>query len=223
MPEVTHVLLDVNETLFPIDPFVRQHFEDVGLYPQQVPRWFAMVLRDGFAAATTGGFAAFHDIAAHHAAALARTVGLDDPDAVAEDVLSGFDEVAPHPDVAEALDLLVDAGVTVATFTNGTAETTRDFLDRAGLSDRVTATLDVGGAGVWKPHGDAYRYALGVLDATAETTAMIAVHPWDVQGAIAAGMVGAWVNRDDEVYPGYFAPPTVEGHDLVEVAKALTG
>ncbi len=222
VPEVTHVLLDVNETLFALGS-VRRHFEDAGLYAQQVPRWFATVLRDGFAAASAGRFAAFPDIAAHHARELARAADLDDPDAVAEEVIAAFEEVTPHPDVAEALTSLASDGVTVATFTNGTTAVTEQFLERAGLSDQVAATLDVSGAGVWKPHPDAYRYALAELGADAETTAMVAVHPWDVQGGVEAGLVGAWVNREGTTYPGYFAEPTVEGPDLVAVASRLVG
>jgi hypothetical protein len=106
---------------------------------------FARVLRDGFALAATGTAEAFPAIAAHHLTLLLDAADRRSDDATVEHVLGGFDEVEPHSDVTEGLSLAGEAGLTVATLTNGTAEITRRFLSRSGLDERVECE---GGGGV---------------------------------------------------------------------------
>jgi hypothetical protein len=50
---------------------------------------------------------------------------------------------------------------------------------------------------------------------------LVAVHPWDVDGACRAGLVGAWVDRGGRPYPAVMAPPVVTGSSLVEVVAGL--
>lgn len=216
------VLFDVNETLFGLDP-VRHRFDRSGLGSDLVDAWFASVLRDGFAVALTDGFAPFPDIAAHHLRRLAVGRGLDDPVDVAEHVIAGFDEVRLHDDVVPALRRLRDAGVRAATLTNGSVAITRGALERGGALDLVDTTLEVGDAGVWKPAAGAYRWAAARLGVAVDEVTLVAVHPWDVHGAVHAGAGGAWCNRDGERWPDFLTPPPVEGPDLAAVVTTLIG
>src|SRR5680860_439644 len=110
------VILDVNGTLFSLDA-VADRFAEVGLHGE-LDVWFARILRDGFAAAAAGGFAAFPALARHHLSVL-----LDAHDeaveAVTEErldrVIDGFTQVTAHADVGPGLRRLADAGVTVTT------------------------------------------------------------------------------------------------------------
>ncbi len=213
------VVLDVNGTLFSMDPIARR-LSDVGL-DGQLDVWFARILRDGFAAAAAGGFAAFADLARHHLHVLLEAQGAEAPDETFEHVLGGFEQVVAHPDVEPGLQRLADAGVAVATMTNGTVDITRRFLDRAGLAPLVAATHDVAMAGQWKPAPRAYRFVLDHHDVEPQHAVMIAVHPWDIQGASAAGMTPAWINRDSALYPDPFTTPDVLGRSLVEVVDSL--
>lgn len=51
--------------------------------------------------------------------------------------------------------------------------------------------------------------------------ALVAVHPWDVQGAQAAGLLGTWVNRQGARYPTFIPAPDVTGRDLVHAVDNL--
>lgn len=215
---VRAVVLDVNETLFSLDA-VRDRFADVGLDPDDLPLWFAQVLRDGFAATAAGGFVAFPDLARHHLGALLPDEV--DADAAADHVIGGFELVTAHPDVRPALESLRASDVTVATLTNGTASITRDFLDREGLSDLVATVMEVGEVGTWKPGRAAYDHALERLGTTAEETALVAVHPWDVHGAMQAGLVGTWVDRGERTWPSYWDHPDHEVDSLTAAVAAL--
>ncbi|MBW3562587.1 MAG: haloacid dehalogenase type II [Actinobacteria bacterium] len=201
------VLLDVNGTLFSLDA-VADRLTEVGL-DGALDGWFARILRDGFAAAAAGTFAAFPDLA-RHLRVLFDDDGQQDTDGKADRVIDGFTQVTAHEDVEPGLRRLRDAGVTVATMTNGTVEITRDFLHREGLDGLVDVTYDAEMAGRWKPAADAYQHVLNAHDVQAGDAALVAVHPWDVHGAIQTGLVGAWVDRAGEPYPHPLAQPDVE-------------
>lgn len=213
------VVLDVNGTLFPLDP-VADRLAEIGL-GGQLEVWFARVLRDGFAASAAGTFAAFPHLARHHLKALLEEhVGAASDDGP-DHVIEGFTRVTAHPDVEPALRRLREAGVTVTTMTNGTVAITRDFLHREGLDGLVDATYDVEMVQRWKPAPEPYRHVLAQHDVGPQQAALVAAHPWDVQGAIHAGLAGAWVNRSGARYPDALAGPTVEGGSLTETVEKL--
>ncbi len=138
------VVFDVNETLFPLTP-LRDRFDRTGLGSESVERWFAEILRDGFAVAAADGFVPFPAVARHHLLHLARQRGFTDAERVADEVLGGFEEVGAHHDVIDGMRSLREAGYRLATFTNGTVEVTRGFLERTGIEDLVDEVLDVSG------------------------------------------------------------------------------
>lgn len=215
------VIFDVNETLFSLEP-VRVRFDRTGIGAEAVPEWFASVLRDGFAVAASGGFAAFPEVAHYHARLEARHHGFLDEEAIADEILDGFQEVGAHLDVPGALAAVKEAGLSIATFTNGTAAITHTFLEHAGLEDLVDHVLDVSGPGIWKPAPAAYRWACEQVGVEPAETAMVAVHPWDVHGAKQVGMTGVYVDRDGDDYPAFFDGPDVRVTDLGDLASALT-
>jgi 2-haloacid dehalogenase len=50
---------------------------------------------------------------------------------------------------------------------------------------------------------------------------MVAVHPWDVDGAKRAGLLGAWVDRRRAPYPRLMRTPDLSAPDLTALARAL--
>jgi 2-haloacid dehalogenase len=215
-------VFDVNETLFPLDP-VRSRMVDAGLEAHRLEPWFRAVLVDGIAAAATGTLVTFADLARHHLDIEFDRAGLRVPADAGDGVLEGFNHTVAHPDVRPALEHLRAAGVRAVTFTNGSATITRSFLQRAGLDDLVDDVWDVQAAGRWKPATAAYRWAVDRLDVPADRVAMIAVHPWDIHGAMVAGLIGGFVDREHSGrYPPGFRAPDHRARTLTEVAAQLT-
>ncbi|MGI5286772.1 haloacid dehalogenase type II [Nonomuraea polychroma] len=205
------VIFDVNETLTDMEP-LRARFEDVGLPGHLMDTWFASVLRDGFALAAAGGYAEFARIA-HD---VLRGMSLEDK-AIGH-VLSGFAELRVHPDVPEGMRKLRESGIRLFTMTNGAAAMTEGILRREGLLDLVEARLDVSGPGVWKPARAAYEYAVGQAGVRPEQAALVAVHPWDIDGAQRAGLAGAYLDRRGTPYPSVLSVPNVSAPDLRALA-----
>ncbi|WP_446033989.1 haloacid dehalogenase type II [Streptomyces olivaceus] len=217
------LVFDVNETLSDMEPLERR-FEEVGAPGGLARLWFAGVLRDGFALTAAGGFGEFSAVAFEGAKGLLGDVPGwgGDVEAAASHVLGGLQQLRVHADVPDGVRALRRSGFRLVTMTNGAAESSEGLLGRAGISELFEAHLDVRGPRVWKPAPGAYRYAVEQVGVRAEEAVLVAVHPWDVDGARRAGLGGAWVRREKGSYPGVMLPPTYSVGDLVELAGVLT-
>lgn len=216
------VVFDVNETLSDMRPLAAA-FEVVGLGGGEVEAWFAGVLRDGFALTAVGDNPAFADVAAEALRARLAAGGLSgaDADAAASEVMAAFTSLDVHPDVADGVHALAALGTRLVTLSNGSTGVAEALLGRAGLRGEFERLLSVEHATAWKPHPTAYAYALATCEVAADEAMLVAVHPWDVDGAARAGLRSAWLNRTRARYPAYFTAPDVEAVDLVELARAM--
>ncbi|CAA9347394.1 MAG: Putative FMN hydrolase; 5-Amino-6-(5'-phosphoribitylamino)uracil phosphatase [uncultured Nocardioidaceae bacterium] len=215
------VFFDVNETLSDLSS-MGTYFERVGAPSHLAGMWFAALLRDGFALAATGRMVAFADIAAAGLRTLFAGVALDRSveDAVSE-VMSGFHELDVHADVPAGIPLLAELELRLVTLSNGSASVAEALLGRAGVRQHFDRLLSVEAAGVWKPSAQAYSYGLVSCAVDPAEALLVAVHPWDIDGAARAGLSTAWLNRAGLPYPGYFTSPTMELGSLPELAVQL--
>lgn len=224
MPADQHQVLvfDVNETLSDLTS-LRSRFEDIGVPEQLLPPWFAGVLRDGFALTAAGAYADFASVA--HDAVRTLVSSLEgwtgDGEDAARHVLDGFAHLDVHPDVPYGIRKLSDAGYRLTAMTNGSAALTEQLLDNAGVLDCFEALSDVSGPRRWKPAPAAYRYAVERAGVRPDQALLVAVHPWDIDGARRAGLAGAWLRRGASVYPQTMTPPTLSAQDLRELASVL--
>ena len=217
------VVFDVNETVSDMTP-LRDRFEEVGAPADLMPTWFAGVLRDGFALAAAGAYADFADIARDGIRTLLASFdgrGGDEADEAARHILEGMAELPVHPDVPGGVHALRRAGFRLVTMTNGSSELTDGLLKRAGVRDQFDALLAVNGPRCWKPAPDAYRYAVRRAGVRPGEALLVAVHPWDVDGAQRAGLAGAWLRRGTVHYPETMSRPKWIAEDLEELAEAL--
>ncbi|MFC9284487.1 haloacid dehalogenase type II [Streptomyces collinus] len=221
-PRPRLLVFDVNETLtdlFALAP----RLTHAGLPGHLLPVWFAGVLRDGVALTLAGGDASFADVAADGLRTLAaRTRLTGDTEEAVRHVLAGLPELPVHPDVPDGVRALRAAGYRLLTLTNGSAATTRAVLDRAGLTDRFEAHLDVAAAGRWKPAREAYAHALDTAGVSPEQALLVSVHPWDTDGAARAGLTTAWLRRTPEPYPRTAHPPDWSATGMTDLAARLT-
>ena len=215
------VAFDINETLFELSG-LRLHFETLGLPPYALEWWFAVLLRDGMALAAAGDTAPFSTLAVVALDEVSARADRQLPRGAASELLAAFAELPAHPDVAPALELLVEAGIPAIGLTNGSAATTDTLIERAGLSALVSRVLSVEDVGHWKPRPEPYRFAARQAGVQPERLAMVAVHPWDLHGAAVSGLVTGWVNRTGRSFPAVFNHPHLQAPSLdVVVTKLL--
>lgn len=220
-PEV--VVFDVNETLTDMTPLTTR-LVDIGLPGRLLPEWFAGVLRDGIALTLAGGRADFATVARDGLLTHLGQAGSDtaDPEVAAAHVLDALPELPVHPDVPDGVRALHAAGHRLVTMTNGSAVTSRAVLRRAGLEQYFETHLDIEGAdGHWKPSPAAYAYALGAVGVPAGAAVLVAVHPWDIDGAARAGLGTAWLRRTPVPYPSARRPADHCADGLGDLARQL--
>jgi 2-haloacid dehalogenase len=218
------VAFDVNETLSNMEP-LRERFVEVGAPGHLLETWFAGVLRDGFGLTAAGGYVDFAAVAKELLRfTLTKNEGLNrEVDEAVDHVLSGLPDLEVHPDVPEGMRILQEAGIRMVTLTNGSAELSEGMLERAGLLDLLEHRISVSEAGAWKPAARPYLYAAEHCGVKPHEMVLIAVHPWDTDGAKRAGLSAGWINRRGVTYPNYYLMPDATGADLVAVATGLLG
>jgi 2-haloacid dehalogenase len=214
------VVLDVNETLSDLSP-LDEAFTEVGLAAHERQAWFAGVLRDGFGLGLAGASAPFAEVAAGllRARLLEQGVGADDAEGAVEHVMGRFGTLTVHRDVGPGIRALRAAGLRVVTLSNGSAGVAEGLLDRAGLRDHVDLVLSVEDAPAWKPAAAAYAHALEECGVEAHEAMLVAVHPWDIDGAARAGLRTGWIDRSGhDAYPAHMRAPDLRAPSLAELA-----
>jgi 2-haloacid dehalogenase len=215
------IVFDVNETLSDMSPMAGR-FADVGAPPHLASLWFAALLRDAFALTAAGSTDQFATFAADAARFVLHGVELNrDLDGAVEHVLDGFRGLPVHPDVPDGVRALRSTGRRLVTLSNGATSVAEGLLDRAGLRDQFERVLSVEQAGVWKPAPGSYAYAARECGVEPAQMMLVAVHPWDVDGALRAGLAGCWLNRNGGPYPSHCREPTHTVSALPELADRL--
>lgn len=215
------VVFDVNETLSDMAPMARR-FAEIGAPELTAKVWFASLLRDGFALAAAGASERFSVIGAGALRSVLLGAALRmDMDAAVQHVMDGFSCLEVHPDVPDGIRALAAAGARLVTLTNGSIQVAERLFSAAGISQHFERLLSVDDAGVWKPAPGAYAYAARTCATEPADMILVAVHPWDIDGAARAGLRTCWVNRSDGPYPEYFRPPEIIVTALTDLADRL--
>ena len=224
MAAIKLIVFDVNETLSDLEPLA-QRFADIGLPAQLSTTWFAQVLRDGFALAAAGSSAKFaaigegvlHSMFAKHAPDR-------NADAAVQHVLAGFSSLGVHPDVPTGVHALAAGGLRLVTLSNGSRSVAEALLTNAGLREQFERLLSVEDAGRWKPAPESYAYAARECGVAPAEMLLVAVHPWDIDGAARAGLQTAWIDRSGTApYPPYLTTPDITALGVDDLAHELAG
>jgi 2-haloacid dehalogenase len=136
-------------------------------------------------------------------------------------ILGGMRGLPPHPEVAESLSRLRDAGLRLATLTNSTQQVAVAQMDNSGLRDYFEQLLSADTVRRLKPAPEPYRMAAQTLGVDVGEIRLVAAHAWDVAGALRAGCAAAFVARPGMVLDPLVERPDVVGADLREVADRI--
>ncbi len=211
-------VFDVNETLLDLaalDPHFERAFGDASVRKL----WFSQMLQSAFVATITDAYIPFGEAAAAALRMTEERQGVEVSDEDRQSIVGGLRELPPHPEVAESLDRLRDAGFRLATLTNSTQEVAEAQIYNAGLADRFEEILSADTARRLKPAPAPYRMAARTLGIPERGLRLVAAHAWDVAGALRAGCAAAFVAR--QPFDPLVERPDVVGRDLGEVADGI--
>jgi len=221
-PTLHTVVFDVNETMLDLaalDPHFARVFGDSGLRRE----WFALVLRNALTLTVIEDYSDFGTVAKTSLSmvAAARGTTISDEDNAA--ILLQMRNLPPHPDVIESLAMLQRSGLRLVALTNSPPDIATQQLANAGLAGYFDNTLSVHSSRRFKPHPTVYRDAATTLGVPLREMMMVAAHDWDIAGAMAVGMSGAYVVRTGMAINPLFEQPTIVANTMNEVATEIIG
>ena len=127
-------------------------------------------------------------------------------------VLPAFD------DVEEGLEQLRNSGFRLYAFSNGAADALEVLLNNAGVRKLFLGVVSVDDIRSFKPNPAVYSHFLRQSQATGGSAWLISSNPFDVIGAISAGMKSAWVRRSpDAIFDPWGIEPTLTVKSLLEL------
>ncbi|MBD0353720.1 MAG: haloacid dehalogenase type II [Rubrobacteraceae bacterium] len=213
-------VFDVNETLLDLgalDPHFERIFGDAGVRRA----WFGQLLQSALVATVTDAYSDFGKIGGAALEMTAERQGVILSDEDKRQILGGMRRLPPHPEVAESLSRLRDAGLRLATLTNSTQQVAEAQMDNSGLRGYFEQLLSADTVRRLKPAPEPYRMAAEALGVDVDQIRLVAAHAWDVAGALRAGCAAAFVARPGMVLDPLVERPDVVGADLREVADRI--
>ena len=137
-------------------------------------------------------------------------------------LLDIYRELPAFDDVRDALADLSARDCRPFAFSNGSEEAVETLLSAAGIRELFLGVVSCDDLRSFKPNPAVYAHFLRKAEATASEAWLVSGNPFDVIGAISAGMRGAWVRRsEDAIFDPWGIEPTVTVTSLGELADSI--
>ena len=138
-------------------------------------------------------------------------------------LLDGYRVLPAFADVPDSLARLQAEGHRLFAFSNGNAEAVEKLLTTAGIRDFFAGVVSVDDLKSFKPNPGVYSHFLRKAGACGSNAWLISGNPFDVIGAISAGMKAAWVKRNPAaIFDPWGIEPTITVSSLVDLAGQLS-
>lgn len=138
-------------------------------------------------------------------------------------LLAHYQRLEPFADVKPGLERLQAASYTMVIFSNGALSMLNPLLDATGLRPYFQDIISAEEVRIYKPTPTIYQHAAKRLGRAPAETRLISANPFDVTGALNAGLKAAWINRSGGPADPLGQPPDVIVHTIAELAEVLEG
>lgn len=138
------------------------------------------------------------------------------------ELLDLYKTLPAFEDAARGLSELSALGCRLFAFSNGTSKAIETLLSSANLRDSFEAVVSVDPLKSFKPNPAVYAHFLRQSEINAGSAWLVSSNPFDVIGAISAGMRAAWVRRSaDAIFDPWGIEPTITVSSLAELASEI--
>ena len=149
--------------------------------------------------------------------------GLALSDGQKDRLLATYKELPPFDDATSGLEKAQKAGFALYAFSNGSAEAVTNLLRNAGLLGFFVDVISVEDLRTFKPSPAVYCHFLRRTGAFGSRAWLISSNPFDVIGAVSAGMRAAWVRRSESaIFDPWEIEPTLTVSGLDELADRVS-
>jgi 2-haloacid dehalogenase len=139
-----------------------------------------------------------------------------------EKLLGAYRTLPAFEDARAGLARVREAGFRLFAFSNGPAEAVEPLLAQAGLRDFFLDVVSVDEVKSFKPDPGVYAHFLKRAGAKGRDAWLISSNPFDVIGALSAGIRAAWVKRSPEAsFDPWGLEPTLTVNSLSDLAARI--
>lgn len=132
--------------------------------------------------------------------------------------LEAWRDLEPYPDVEPALSRLGEEYALIG-LSNGDPDMLAAV--ESSFETELDGVISVAEAGAYKPHAAPYRLLCERFDVAPHEVGFVSAHTFDIVGAKAVGMRGAFVNRHNNPYGDWPHRPDLRVSDPEGLADAL--
>ena len=137
-----------------------------------------------------------------------------------EALMARYKTLPAFADASAALEQLQGAGHRLFAFSNGLADDVAGLLRHAGIEKYFIDVVSTDEIRSFKPNPGVYAHFLRRSNAAVHQAWLISGNPFDVVGAISAGLRGAWVQRSPKaVFDPWELQPTLTVRNLGELRQ----
>ncbi|HZS76099.1 MAG TPA: haloacid dehalogenase type II [Ktedonobacteraceae bacterium] len=136
-------------------------------------------------------------------------------------LMQQYNDLERFPDVEPGLQRLKDARFLMVVFSNGSPAMLKAIMQTANLYAYVSGFVSVDEVKTYKPAPKVYLHLAERLGRKPEEVRLISSNPFDVIGAMSAGMQATWVNRSGGLFDTLGEMPEMVVGNLVELVERL--
>ncbi|HEY9793856.1 MAG TPA: haloacid dehalogenase type II [Candidatus Obscuribacterales bacterium] len=151
----------------------------------------------------------------------AHKLKLDLDSAKRAELMNGYLQLKPWPDVQQALNTIKSSGIRLAFLSNFTEDMLRSNIKSSSLDGIFDHILSTDGAKTYKPDPKAYQLGVDALHADRDQIVFVAFAGWDAAGAAAFGYPTFWVNRLNSPLEELPSKPDGMGKDLNDLLSFI--
>ncbi len=140
------------------------------------------------------------------------------------ELLDSYRTLPAFKDVEDGLTRLKAANFRLYAFSNGSEDAVETLLAAAGIRDFFLGVVSVDDLKSYKPDPAVYCHFLRKSGASGSSAWLISSNPFDVIGAISAGMRAAWIQRSQTaIFDPWGIAPTITVNSLHELNEQISG
>jgi 2-haloacid dehalogenase len=138
-------------------------------------------------------------------------------------LMDAYKTLPAFTDVTQSLILAQKAGFRLFAFSNGSENAVGQLLQSAGIRPYFEGVISVESLQTFKPNPNVYQYFLDKTNSQPGNSWLVSSNPFDVIGAVSAGMKAAWLQRNPEdLFDSWEFTPTVTLKHLSQLPELLS-
>lgn len=138
-------------------------------------------------------------------------------------LLDSYRTLPAFNDVVDTLTELNSNNHALYAFSNGKTEAVKELLSAANIANAFNGVVSVDDVKSFKPDPKVYSHLLKVVNTEAKNVWLVSSNPFDVIGALSAGIQSIWVQRSQqEIFDPWDIQPTVTVSSLSDIPKLIS-